>query len=263
MLYSFQSPAPWVPTDGTSVAEAIVSDKYFFEKFLGISGGLFDINGYQPWIAFAFIVLAIVNFLIIYEGIDTSKYTVYVLVPLPYLLMTVLLLKGLTLEGNYIGWMYLITPDWSKLFTLQIWADACSQVLFSAGLAHNTIMKFGTHKNQDDKILGSSIAVPLLNFATSFFAALALFAFIGHASLETGVAIKDMPLKGMSLAFVVYPTLLSTLPFAQFWSILFFFMLTLLGLGTEYVFIECVSKMIFGFLKRRGGFNRSPTFVTF
>lgn len=115
---------PWAPAAGSSIAQALVSDKYFYEDFLGKSDGLFDITGYQFWIAFSFVVLAIINFLIIYEGIDTSKYTVYFIVPLPYILMSVLFIKGLTLEGNYIGWKYLIKPDWSKLFTFQIWADA-------------------------------------------------------------------------------------------------------------------------------------------
>lgn len=124
-------------------------------------------------------------------------------------------------------------------------------------------MKFASHKKEDDPILWPSITVPILNFMTSFFAAFTLFAFIGYASLETGVAIEDMPIKGMTLAFVVYPTLLSTLPLAKLWSALFFIMLTSLGICTEYIFVECVSKMIYGFLKRKIRIKKSPTFVTF
>jgi solute carrier family 6 amino acid transporter-like protein 5/7/9/14 len=174
----------------------------------------------------------------IYEGIDSSKYVVYITVPLPFILMTVLFLKGLTLEGKSIGWIFLFKPDWSKLFTISIWADAAGQVLFSSGLAHNTLVKFASHRNEKDPLFWSTIFIPLMNFATSIFASLALFAFVGYASFQTGVRIEDMSIQGMELTFVVYPALINTLPYPQFWSILFFTMMTTLGLGTEYILIE-------------------------
>ena len=262
MIFSFQNPLPWVPTDGTPLSEAITSDEYFIEKFLNRSDGLFDIQGYQPWIALSFLIVSVITFLIIYKGIDTAKYTVYLTVPLPYILITIFFFKGMTLEGNTIGWKYLFTPDWSKLFTTQIWIDAVSQTLFSAGLGHNTILKFATHRKESDKILLSSIVVPALNFATSIFSAIALFSFVGYASNKTGIPIKEMPVGGMELVFVVYPAILSSLPLSTVWSVLFFTMMVALGLCTQYIFIECVSKLIYGTCKYRKGFKTNPTTVT-
>ena len=198
------------------------------------SEGLFDIHSYSLWMMLSMVIVMGITFAIIYEGLDTAKYTVYFIVPFPYILITILFIKGLTLEGNYLGWAYLFKPDWSKLFTLQIWSDAAAQVLFSAGLAQNTFMKFGNHKRDGEPLLLSTICIPLLNFATSIYAGIALFAFVGYASAQTGVAIENMPMKGMELCFVVYPNLLNTLPWPHFWSILFFLMLTSLGLSTEY-----------------------------
>jgi len=124
LILSFQSPLPWSPTAGMTIQESLVSDDYFVNKFLGRSDGLFDIDGYQGWIALSFIIVSVITFLIIYEGIDTSKYSVYITVPLPYIILTVLFIKGMSLEGKSIGWAYLFKPDWSKLFTIQIWTDA-------------------------------------------------------------------------------------------------------------------------------------------
>lgn len=202
------------------------------------STGLFDINSYSIGIMFSFVVVSTFTFFTIYKGIDTAKYVVYIMVPLPYILMTILFIKGLSLEGHSAGWAYLFKPDWSKLFTLKIWGDAAGQVLFSAGLAQNTIVKFASHRNDKDPLFLSTVCIPLLNFATSIFAALTLFAFVGYASHHTNIPIEEMPIKGMELTFVVYPALLNTLPFPQAWSVIFFLMLTTLGLGTEYIFIE-------------------------
>ena len=185
-----------------------------------------------------FLVVSTFTFLTIYKGIDTAKYVVYIIVPLPYIIMTALFIKGLTLEGKTIGWAFLFKPDWSKIFTLQIWGDAAGQVLFSAGLAQTTITKLASHRNDKDPLFLSTVCIPLMNFATSIFASFALFSFVGYASYHTGIPIEHMSIRGMELTFVVYPALLNTLPYPQVWAIAFFVMLTSLGLSTEYIFIE-------------------------
>lgn len=262
-LNSFSDPLPWAPKEGQNMHEAFVNDSYFMDDFLKRSSGLFDLNDYCPSIALSIVVMSVFTFGTIYEGIDTAKYVVYVMVPLPYIILTILFFKGITLEGHTTGWLYLFKPDWSKLYTLQIWGDACSQVLFSAGLAQNTVVKFASHRHEDDPLLMSTIFIPILNFLTSVFAALTLFAFVGYASHQSGISIDDMPIHGMELTFVVYPALLNSLPFPQVWSGIFFLMLTCLGLCTEYIFIECVSALIHGTLSRNKSFKRSQTFVTF
>lgn len=262
LMYSFQTPLPWTPNGGMTVAESIVSEGYFINTFLKRSEGLFDMSGYRPDVAIAFLVMIVVVFIIIFKGIDTSKYSVYIVVPLPYILLTIMFIKGLTLPGNYIGWAFLFKSDWSQLFTLRIWVDAASQTIFSAGLAHGIMIKFASHRAEDEEVLKSSIRIPIMNFLTSIFAAVALFAFVGYASHETGIPIEDMPVGGMELIFVVYPALLTTLPFPQIWSILFFTMLTCIGLCTEYILVETVSKMIYSTLRRLGK-DISPTMVTF
>lgn len=175
---------------------------------------------------FSFVVVSAITYFTVYKGFDTAKYVVYITVPLPYLLLTVLFFKGITLEGFTIGWTYLFKPDWSKLFTLGIWGDAASQVLFSSGLAQNTVVTLASHRNDTDPMFWSTVMIPMMNFATSIFASLALFSFIGYASFHTGVPISEMPVRGMELTFVVYPALINSLPFPQFWSVLFFIMLT-------------------------------------
>ncbi len=72
-----------------------------------------------------------------------------------------------------------------------------------------------------------------------------------------------MKVHGLELTFVVYPALISSLPFPQFWSVLFFTMLTSLGLGTIYILIEIVSDLIHGTCKRRKTYKGKKVFITF
>ncbi|CAI2364277.1 unnamed protein product [Moneuplotes crassus] len=72
-----------------------------------------------------------------------------------------------------------------------------------------------------------------------------------------------MKVQGMELTFVVYPALINTLPFPHLWSILFFTMMTMLGLGTEYVFIEVCSETFHGTCNRRKNYKGKKIVMTF
>jgi len=48
----------------------------------------------------------------------------------PYVLLFILMIRGLFLDGAWSGIQYLFTPDWSKIFHLQVWVDAANQVAF-------------------------------------------------------------------------------------------------------------------------------------
>merc|ERR1712209_235191 len=74
----------------------------------------------------------------------------------------------------------------------------------------------------------------------------------GFLSTKLGVEIDQVAEKGQGLAFVVYPTALAYLPGAWVWAVLFFFMLFLLGLDSEFALLEtALTAMYDGFPKMR------------
>lgn len=152
--------------------------------------------------------------------------------------------------------------NWDKIYTLQIWRDAAAQAIFSAGVTTNAMIHFGAHRTDKKSILAPSIGIPTLNFLTSIFAAIVLFGYIGYISHKTGIPIEEMPIQGLELSFVVYPALLATLPFAQFWSALFFLMLISIGLSTNFAFIDPVATFINEILHRYHWYNISKTWIT-
>ncbi|CAI2364268.1 unnamed protein product [Moneuplotes crassus] len=262
-LNSFQDPLPWAPKVDEDGKVDEFSNRYFVNEFLDKSDSLFDIRSYNPTIMISLVLMMSFVFFTLYRGIHSAKYVSYFVVPLPYFILAVFFVKGLTMEGFSSGWAYLYKPDWSKLWTLSIWSDAAGQAIFSAGLAHNTVIKFASHRKEDDPLLSSTILLPCLNFGTSMFASLALFSFIGHASYTSGIPIDDMKVQGMELTFVVYPALINTLPWPNLWSILFFTMMTSLGLGTEYILVEVCSDIFHGTCSRRKTFKGRKVVMTF
>jgi len=247
LILSFQQPLPWAVKEEESVNGQFWDENYFKDEFLHLSQNIFDFSDYSFLMIFSIFVSSVLTFITVFEGMNTSKFAVYLIIPLPYIILTILFIKGLFLEGNTIGWNFIFTSDWSKLFTLSIWRDAAGQVLFSSGVGVNLTIHFASLNPKRQKIFFPSIALPTMNFLTSMFAAVTLFSYIGHASLKSGIPISEMPIEGQELAFVAYPAILNSFPFAQFWSILFFIMLVSIGIATEFAYFDSAATILYGF----------------
>ncbi|RWS19976.1 sodium- and chloride-dependent glycine transporter 2-like protein [Leptotrombidium deliense] len=80
--------------------------------------------------------------------------------------------------------------------------------------------------------------VSALDTLTSIISGLVIFSVLGALSFEMGLDMKDVVKSGPGLAFVAYPEALSRLPLPHLWSVLFFLMLFILGLDSEFAILE-------------------------
>ena len=180
----------------------------------------------------------------IWKGIESTGKVVYVAALLPYLLLVILLLRGLSLEGSGKGLRYLFVPKWEKLKTFAVWRDGINQILFSSGIAFGPLVFYGSCRQPNEKVLRSSFWLPIINSATSILAACVLFTFLGHISHTLEIDIDKIEIEGIELAFVAYPAMLTLLPGSNIWAILFFFMLILVGLDSIFGIFDFMSSFI-------------------
>lgn len=102
----------------------------------------------------------------------------------------------------------------------------------------------GSYREQKQEILHTSLKLVFFTILCGFLGAIAVFTVMGHVSLKLSIDIKDIPLAGPELSFVVYPTALTLLPFSNFWSILFYIIMILLGIDTQFGFLDVLSGWI-------------------
>ena len=158
----------------------------------------------------------------------------------PYIVLAILLVRGLTLEGASVGLSFYLSPSFEKLTHGEVWVAAASQIFYSTGVGWGTLIAFASYNDKGHNYVRDAWMVPLINCGTSFLAGLVVFSVLGFMAAQSGVSIEELQLQGSGLAFVAYPQALAQMPGAQFFSVMFFFMVICLGVDSQFAMVETV-----------------------
>lgn len=104
-------------------------------------------------------------------------------------------------------------------------------------------MYYGSCRQKNDKLISIAFWIPLANSATSIYAALTIFSFIGHVSVSKDLPVEEVATSGPTLFFVAFPSLLGMLPGANFWAVIFFAMAVCLGIDSVFGFFDYYIKI--------------------
>lgn len=237
---SFTNPLPWLKdgADEATAVENLWNSDYFNYTVLRKSPGINELGSIRPWLVLCMFLSYVMNYFSAWKGLKSTGKMVYVTCLLPYLMLTILLIKGLSLEGAGTGLRFLFVPDWSKLWDIQVWKAAGTQIIFSSGVGYGPLMYYGTGRQKTDKLITASFLIPVINSATSLYAALTIFSFLGHVAERQSIPIADLAQSGPELVFVGFPALIGLLDGANFWAVVFFGMLIVLGVDSVFAYLD-------------------------
>lgn len=229
--------------DGIEMISA--TEQYFMRHIINPSSGLYDFAGINWPILAAMTVCWALTALGILKGAKIMGKISYVSVLLPYFIVVVLFVRGVTLPGASDGlYYYFGKPDYSKLFITRTWTEALKQLCFSLSVGHGGLISLSSYSRKNNNVFKDALIVLLGDTAMSLVGGAAVFSTLGFLAKQRGVTVPEVIKSGLSLAFVVYPEAMTQMPLPWLWSFLFFLMLFLLGASTEIalvdVFCSCV-----------------------
>lgn len=218
------------------------AEEYWTRVVLQIqeSGGLSDL-GIVKWdLALCLLAVYIICYFSLWRGISTSGKVVWFTAVFPYVVLFILLIRGVTLPGAAEGIQYYLKPDFSKIWVAEVWVDAATQIFFSLGPGFGVLLAFASYNKFHNNVYKDAMATSLINCCTSFVSGFVIFSVLGYMSNKSGKPINEVVEEGPGLVFVVYPEAIATMPGSTFWAIIFFMMLLTLGLDSSFGGSEAV-----------------------
>ncbi|MBL7133064.1 MAG: sodium-dependent transporter [Phycisphaerae bacterium] len=284
---------------------------FFLKEHLNYHAEYWSLGGIQWHVVLALGAVWLGMYLCIFKGVKLVSKIVLWTVPLPWLMLVIIIIRGLTLEGAVSGLEYYLEPDWAQLLRPKVWQTAFGQVFFSMTLAFGVMITYASFLHRKSDINNNALIVGLSDVGTSFAAGLAVFSVVGFLALQTttanakimsveasklpevqaavnaqqakgltgekllameptpanaakfklsppqfrklqeGVRTKKLDISklnvtpdkvigtgGGGLAFMTFPTALKLLPWANFFAIIFFVALMLLGIDSAFSMLE-------------------------
>ncbi|RUS69231.1 hypothetical protein EGW08_023006, partial [Elysia chlorotica] len=244
------------------------SVEFWEHKVLNRSKGLEDFGSIH-WSMFWCLSLTwFVVFLCLCKGIKSSGKVVYVTSTFPYMVMSILLAKCMSLPGASEGLKWYLFPKWEKIASFKVWCDSATQVFFSTGVACGSLSTLASYNKFNHMIFRDAMIVPAVDCFTSVFAGFVIFSVLGFMSHTTAKPVEQVVAQGPGLVFIVYPEAVSKMPISHFWAMLFFLMFYSMGLDSQFGLLETVTSAITDeypnlLRKRRLPFTAFLCFVAF
>nr|4XPG_A Chain A, Dopamine transporter [Drosophila melanogaster] len=225
-------------SQGFQSAASEYFNRYILE--LNRSEGIHDLGAIKWDMALCLLIVYLICYFSLWKGISTSGKVVWFTALFPYAALLILLIRGLTLPGSFLGIQYYLTPNFSAIYKAEVWADAATQVFFSLGPGFGVLLAYASYNKYHNNVYKDALLTSFINSATSFIAGFVIFSVLGYMAHTLGVRIEDVATEGPGLVFVVYPAAIATMPASTFWALIFFMMLATLGLDSSFGGMEAI-----------------------
>jgi len=231
------------------IVEAIKGSFYNFSEPTSSAGHFTDLVGNVIWILGYFGFFMLLTAVIVWSGIQKGiERGSKIMMPILFLLLLVLMIRGLTLDGAEKGIDFLWNPDWSKINAQSI-LIALGHAFFTLSLGMGAMLTYGSYMSKKTSIPNSGLQIVILDTLIALIAGVAIFTSVFAVGLN--------PAAGPGLIFHTLPSVFVKMPGGYIFSILFFILLTLAALTSS---ISLLQVVVSYFVDERG-WNRHAAVI--
>ncbi len=190
------------------------------------------------------------NAFIVRRGAGTIEPAVKVFVPLMWIFMIVLLVRGVTLDNGGQGVQLLFTPNLEVMKHPDVWQGAFSQIFFSLSLGFGILTAYASYLPRKSDQVSNAVLTSTLNCGFEYIAGVTIFAILFAFAMVPRAST-------LSMMFFIVPQGISQLPGGSpsviGFGLMFFLLLFLAGLSSSVSLVEAlVSAVVDKFKGGRG-----------
>ena len=210
-------------------AAAVYEDpaNFFVQDILG-AGGTFPLEGA---IIYPFIFIAITAFVVIKGVSNGIEKLNKVLMPMLFILLILLFIRGITIEGASEGLKYLLYPDFSKVDANVVLA-ALDQAFFSLSLGMGVMCTYGSYLSKEENLVKNTFMICTLDTAVALLAGFAMI----PIAFSAGIAITEGGNAGF--AFISLAGAFEAMPLGTAFGALFYILLLFAAITSAISILE-------------------------
>ncbi|GAB3047843.1 sodium-dependent transporter [Virgibacillus ainsalahensis] len=164
------------------------------------------------------------------KGIEIAN---RIFIPALVVVFLIIVIRAITLPGAMQGLNAFFEPDFSSIFSADVWVAAYGQIFFSLSIAFAIMITYSSYLPKKSDITNNAFIVGFGNSSFELLAGIGVFAVLGFMATEANVLVDEVVTDGVGLAFVVFPQIINQLPaLNELFGFLFFISLVLAGLSS-------------------------------
>ncbi|KAI0200764.1 hypothetical protein F4808DRAFT_151154 [Astrocystis sublimbata] len=246
--HSFWSPLPWEgrindfynndviantdPIEGSLTAGNAAVASYTSYPGIGLIGETVG------WTVFVWFLI----WFSIFRGVGMTGRVVYFTMGLPIITTLIIVGRSVTLDNASEG-VKLVWATWrgDQLASGTLWQTAVGQVFFSTGIGFGYFTSYASYNAKHSNAVMDAVLICVSNVLFENVAAFAVFGVVGFLRLWPQDGVR---LGAFVVGFLTLPEAVLHLPAPNFWAILLFFTLIVLGFSSAFVMLDATATLV-------------------
>ncbi|KAG6292857.1 hypothetical protein E4U46_008219 [Claviceps purpurea] len=245
---SFQKPLPWEGRGEAFFYEDVVANVEPVPGLLSEDGskvlaytsypGVGMIAETVGWTVFTWVLV----WASIFRGVGVTERVIYFTMGLSIVMTIILVGRSLSLEDASRGVkLFWATWDSKNLASGEMWQTACGQVFFSTGVGFGCFTSCASYNKKYSNAVMDSILIVASNVLFENFAAFAVYGVIGFLGLSPKDGVR---LGSFTVGFITLPSAVAQMPGANFWAVLLFLTLMIMGYSSAFAMVDAIITLI-------------------
>ena len=170
----------------------------FFLEYLGVTDSALNLGGIRTNLILPFLIIWAVVAFIMYKGISKGiEMACKICLPILFVLILVLVIRGVTLPGAVDGLDYMFRPDWSALKEPSVWVAAYGQIFYSLSIGFAIMLAYSSYLPKKTDVVNSAFITATANHGFEIFAGIGVFSIMGFMAMQQGVEVADIAGSGI------------------------------------------------------------------
>ncbi|EJP75983.1 sodium-dependent transporter [Campylobacter sp. FOBRC14] len=238
----------WLPLAGSlciAIGYAVIIAYVLKALVQAISGSLmientdtwFESFALTPYSVLPYHFIVVAGTLItLFFGAKSIEKTNKIMMPLFFILFTILAIRVATLDGAFEGYKFLFTADFGKLEDPMVWISAMGQAFFSLSITGSGMIVYGAYLSKKEDIVNSAKNTAIFDTLAAMVAALVMIPAVFAYNMD--------PATGPGLLFVTLPKILQGMVGGQIFAVILFTAVIFGGITSLQNMFEAVAESL-------------------